>query len=73
VLSRLAVCCSSDIGLVKPSREFFHHASRVMPATRTVFVDDREMNVDAARRFGWTAILATPGWLGEFEKAYISF
>jgi HAD superfamily hydrolase (TIGR01509 family) len=69
-LSRLVVCCSSDIGLVKPEREFFHHASTLMPADETVFVDDREINVEAARKFGWTAIRAMPGWLGEFEKAY---
>jgi len=72
VLSHLSVCCSSDIGLVKPSREFFHHASALMPAAQTVFVDDRETNVEAAGRFGWTAIRATPGWLSEFEKAYVS-
>jgi len=71
VLSDVAVCCSSDIGEVKPSREFFRQASAMMPAGETVFVDDREINVDAARRFGWTAIRATPGWLGEFQKAFV--
>ncbi|MBO0911006.1 MAG: HAD-IA family hydrolase [Acidobacteria bacterium] len=71
VLSRLVVCCSSDIGLVKPEQEFFHHASTLLPAGETVFVDDREINVRAARKFGWTAIRATPGWVGEFEKAYV--
>lgn len=71
VLSRVSVCCSSDIGLAKPSREFFHHASEMMPAKETIFVDDREVNVQAARNSGWTAILAIPGWLAEFEKAYL--
>lgn len=71
VLSRLSVCCSSDIGLVKPSNEFFRHASEMMPAGKTVFVDDREVNVQAARTFGWTAIHATQGWLSEFEKTYV--
>jgi FMN phosphatase YigB (HAD superfamily) len=73
VLSHLSVCCSSDIGVAKPSREFFHHASARMPAGQTVFVDDREVNVEAARRFGWTAIRATPGWLGDFERAFVPF
>jgi hypothetical protein len=40
-LSKLSVCCSSDVGLVKPSIEFFSRASTIMPAKETVFVDDR--------------------------------
>jgi HAD superfamily hydrolase (TIGR01509 family) len=71
VLSRLEVCCSSDIGLVKPSQEFFHHASRMLPAEEIVFVDDREVNIQAASAFGWTAIHATQGWLSEFKDTYI--
>ncbi|HKW16469.1 MAG TPA: HAD-IA family hydrolase [Terriglobales bacterium] len=70
ILSQLCVCCSSDIGLVKPSREFFQHACEILPAEEIVFVDDREINVQAARAFGWTAIHATEGWLSEFETAY---
>jgi HAD superfamily hydrolase (TIGR01509 family) len=70
VLSRVKVCCSSDIGLVKPAREFFRHASEIMPARETVFIDDREVNVQAARSFGWTAIQARAGWLDEFERVY---
>ncbi len=70
-LSRLAVCCSSDIGLAKPSPEFFSCASRIMGPTEIVFVDDRSVNVDAARHFGWTAIHAADGWLVRFKDAYL--
>lgn len=70
-LSQLVVCCSSDIGLAKPSAEFFCRASKIMGRTEIVFVDDRGVNVDAARRFGWTAIHATDGWLSRFKNTYL--
>jgi FMN phosphatase YigB (HAD superfamily) len=70
-LSRLVVCCSSDVGLAKPSAEFFCRASKIMGPTEIVFVDDRSVNVDAARRFGWTAIHAADGWLSRFKDAYL--
>lgn len=71
-LSQLVVCCSSDIGLAKPSTEFFCRASEIMGSTEIVFVDDRGVNVDAARRFGWTAIHATDGWLSRFKNTYLA-
>jgi HAD superfamily hydrolase (TIGR01509 family) len=71
-LSRVVVCCSSDIGLAKPSVEFFSHASRIMDAREIIFVDDRDVNVDAARSFGWTAIRAADGWLGRFKETYLA-
>jgi HAD superfamily hydrolase (TIGR01509 family) len=70
-LSRLVVCCSSDIGLAKPAPEFFSCANKIMGPTEIVFVDDRSVNVDAARRFGWTAIHAADGWLARFKDAYL--
>jgi HAD superfamily hydrolase (TIGR01509 family) len=70
-LLRLVVCCSSDIGLAKPSTEFFHYASGIMGPGEVVFVDDRSVNVDAARRFGWTAILAVDDWLARFKEKYL--
>lgn len=71
-LSRVVVCCSSDIGLVKPSTDFFNRASENIGPGEIVFVDDRIANVDAARRFGWSAIHATDGWLTRFKRAYLS-
>lgn len=71
VLARISVCCSSDIGLVKPAAAFFDFASGLMPAKETIFIDDREVNVQAARDFGWRAVHATRGWLGEFEEKYV--
>jgi len=70
-LSRLVVCCSSDIGLAKPSTEFFHRASKIMGSTEIVFVDDRSVNVEAAQHFGWTGIHATDGWLARFNDTYL--
>src|SRR5262249_50877645 len=70
-LSHLLVCCSSDIRLVKPSTEFFSRASDLMRAREIVFVDDRSVNVQAARSFGWTAIHATQRWRRRFEDAYL--
>jgi putative hydrolase of the HAD superfamily len=69
-LSRLVVCCSSDIGLVKPSHEFFDRASTIIGSNGVVFVDDRIVNVDAARRFGWTAVHAVEGWKSQFKNTY---
>lgn len=72
VLSKLSVCCSSDIGVAKPSAEFFAHASKIIDSTEIVFVDDRAVNVDAARRVGWTAVLAAEGWQAQFENEYLA-
>lgn len=71
-LSRLTVCCSSDIGVAKPSREFFDRATRMIGETEIVFVDDRAVNVEAAERFGWTAIQASSGWLSRFQRRYLA-
>lgn len=71
-LSRLKVCCSSDIGLVKPSPEFFYRAGMIIGSSGVVFVDDRSVNVDAARRCGWTAIHAVPGWMSRFKHTYLA-
>ena len=70
-LSRLVVCCSSDIGLAKPSTEFFYRASKIMGSSEIVFVDDRSVNVEAAQHFGWTGIHATDGWLARFNDTYL--
>lgn len=71
-LSKLSVCCSSDVGVAKPSTEFFVHATKIIKSHEVVFVDDRAVNVDAARRFGWTAIQATEGWLARFQTMYLA-
>jgi HAD superfamily hydrolase (TIGR01509 family) len=71
-LSQLLVCCSSDIGLAKPAAEFFRRATEIMGSGEIVFIDDRSVNVEAARRFGWTAIHASDGWLAPFRNAYVA-
>jgi HAD superfamily hydrolase (TIGR01509 family) len=70
-LSRVVVCCSSDIGLTKPSPAFYRRASDMIASDDVVFVDDRRANVDAAKRFGWVAIEAADGWLARFTSTYL--
>jgi HAD superfamily hydrolase (TIGR01509 family) len=70
-LSQLLVCCSSDIGLAKPSAGFFRRATEIMGSREIVFIDDRSVNVEAARRFGWTSIHASDGWLAPFRNTYV--
>jgi putative hydrolase of the HAD superfamily len=71
-LSQLRVCRSSDIGLAKPSAEFFRRAAEIMGSPEIVFIDDRRVNVEAARQFGWTAIHASDGWLARFRNTYVA-
>ena len=56
-----AVYASHHMGLVKPDPEFFHHILRAEGARPedTVFVDDREANVAAARALGIRALVFT--------------
>lgn len=52
---------SCDIGHRKPEKEAYLHSARTLgvdPAT-CVFIDDRQVNVDAARDVGMQAILRT--------------
>ena len=51
--------------------EFFQHATEIIRRNEIVFVDDRSVNVDAARRFGWTAIQAADGWMAQFKDNYL--
>jgi len=71
VLDRLLICCSSDFGFVKPSREFFQRAEEIIDTSKVIFVDDRTINIQAARAIGWTAIGATGDWLREFSGVYL--
>ncbi len=69
---RLVICCSADIGIAKPDREFFAHANGIIDANQVVFVDDRSINVSAAQAFGWIGIHANKGWLKRFERTYLT-
>jgi HAD superfamily hydrolase (TIGR01509 family) len=70
-LTRVVVCCSSDIGLTKPSPAFYRRASNMIGSDEVVFIDDRRANVDGARRFGWVAIEAVDDWLARFRCTYL--
>lgn len=70
-LHQLTVCCSSDLGVAKPSIDFFRRACEIIRSHDIVFVDDREVNIAAAEDFGWTAIHATGNWLTRFQTGYL--
>ena len=55
-----ALYLSHEIGHVKPHREAFHHAVEALGCTpeRVLFLDDNQINVDAARDAGLRAELA---------------
>lgn len=57
-----ALCCSSNIGTIKPSERFYIVAEEMLGTTYIIFVDDREPNLVGARRRGWSTIHAAPGW-----------
>ena len=48
---------SHETGLMKPDREVFEHVARSLggPPERMVFLDDNQLNVDAARAAGMQA------------------
>lgn len=53
-----AVYASHIMGIAKPRPEFYEYilAAEGMPASRAIFIDDRQENVDAARELGIHAI-----------------
>lgn len=58
-----AVITSYEAGCCKPEKPIFDYAERVgdlVPA-ETLFFDDSQANVDAARSYGFKAVLVRPG------------
>lgn len=55
------VCFSGELRIVKPDPAIYHVSLRALdePAGQTLFIDDREVNVAAARALGMPAILFT--------------
>jgi putative hydrolase of the HAD superfamily len=49
---------SGHVGLVKPDRAFFDHvlARLAVEPSQAVFIDDHIGHVEAARRYGWSAV-----------------
>jgi putative hydrolase of the HAD superfamily len=53
------VFCSSRIGYAKPHAEFFQHVARALnlaPGEILLIGDDRQADIDGARRCGWQAL-----------------
>ncbi|HEY3874766.1 MAG TPA: HAD family phosphatase [Candidatus Kapabacteria bacterium] len=50
---------SCEVGMIKPNREIFEHTLEKfsLVASETIFIDDREANVAAARELGMIGIL----------------
>ena len=52
------ICCSSDLGVRKPDSEYYALLRAMMTERDGFFVDDKQVNVDAAAAAGFRAILA---------------
>ncbi len=67
-----ALLLSCDLGMAKPDREIFLHASAVAGAapSRCFFIDDTLANVEAARTLGFEAhwFKGVPGLLNELKQ-----
>ncbi|MES2876128.1 MAG: HAD family phosphatase [Patescibacteria group bacterium] len=63
------VVVSSEVGMIKPSRDIFELASEKLgiPADETIFIDDRPVNTDGAERTGMKTILFTTNKQFEVE------
>jgi putative hydrolase of the HAD superfamily len=57
------VVLSHEVGLRKPDRRVFEHCRVVAGCTTSecLFVDDTAVNVEAARAYGWHALVYRPG------------
>jgi putative hydrolase of the HAD superfamily len=68
------VIVSSDVGLIKPSRDIFELTSERLgvPADDTIFIDDRPVNTDGAARTGMRTILFTTNQQFETELAMLT-
>ena len=53
------LCFSAELGMGKPGAAIYHACLKALnvPASQALFVDDREVNVGAARALGMNAIL----------------
>jgi FMN phosphatase YigB (HAD superfamily) len=63
------LCISSSTGLVKPDPAAYTHAVRGRERSRTLYVDDKLANVEAARDLGFRSLLADPkgSWMEVVE------
>ena len=66
-----AVACSSLIKFVKPSEKFYQEAERIIGTSDILFIDDKQKNLDAAKKIGWKIILAENTWYKDFQKNYL--
>jgi len=66
------VVLSGAIGIVKPDPAIYAHAlnSLAAEASEAIFVDDRQINVDAGESVGIKSILftTTQNFIDDFEK-----
>jgi putative hydrolase of the HAD superfamily len=66
------VVLSGDLGIVKPDHKIYKYTLDKLnvDTEQTVFVDDRQINVDAAQECGMTGVLFTDTvtFINDFEK-----
>lgn len=64
-----SVVISSEVGMIKPSRDIFELANERMgiPSADTIFIDDRPVNTDGAEIVGMKTILFTTNKQFEIE------
>lgn len=69
-----SVVISSEVGMIKPSRDIFELALEHIgtPADETVFIDDRPVNTDGAERVGMRTILFTTNAQFETELSALT-
>jgi putative hydrolase of the HAD superfamily len=62
---------SCDVGWIKPSYEIYAHCLQLLglPANQTLFIDDRQPNIDAARAAGINSMIFTFADLAQFCTA----
>ncbi len=64
-----SIMISSEVGYEKPDPRLFERAATKLNSSDICFVDDKESNLEAARRLGWDTVLADPDghWIREIE------
>jgi FMN phosphatase YigB (HAD superfamily) len=53
------VCCSAEIGFRKPEDEYYLKLLDFVSGDNPIFVDDKQVNLDAAQKHGFRTLLAS--------------
>ena len=66
---------SFEYGMKKPDIEFYEEIQKELPFKKEdiLFIDDKEKNVEVARKFGWNSIVLTGKELNEIKRVCEEF